>query len=108
MIPASNRFREFLAPMHFNAPELPIIHNVDGQSYNQSDDIKEALIKQLFHPVQWTQSIASIISQGTTTLIECGPGKVLTGLNKRMNKEGLNLATDNLEAMHTTIDLING
>ena len=108
MIPASKLFADFLAPIAFNEPQISIIHNVDGKSYRQEDAIKKALVKQLCNPVQWTQSIASILEQGTTTLIECGPGKVLTGLNKRMNKEGLNLATDNLDTLNATIESLNG
>ncbi len=86
MHPAAERMRERLAAIEITAPEIPVLHNVHAASESSPDGIREALTRQIESPVQWVDTINKIVSDGTTTFIECGPGKVLTGLNRRINK----------------------
>lgn len=105
---AANEFKAFLDSINFNKPTLSVLHNVDFKTYNNETNIKDALVRQLYNPVQWTKSIEYIASQNISTFIEVGPGKVLTGLNKRINKELKSYSTDNLEALEKTIEMIKG
>ncbi len=70
-------------PMH--APEIPVINNIDVEIVNSADAIKDALIRQLYGPVRWTETIQKLASEGVIQTIECGPGKVLSGLTKRID-----------------------
>jgi [acyl-carrier-protein] S-malonyltransferase len=68
--------------------------------YNEIDKIKLALVQQLFNPVKWTQTIEALSAKGITLFVEAGPGKVLTGLNKRINKEASHFSIVNEEAIN--------
>lgn len=85
MLSASEKLAEKLVDITFNIPTIPVLHNYSVQSCTNPDDIKNALVKQLYSPVLWTQTIECIAKSGVSKIIECGPGKVLTGLNKRIN-----------------------
>jgi [acyl-carrier-protein] S-malonyltransferase len=67
-------------------PLISVVNNVDVSVENDADKIKDALLRQLYLPVRWTESVLYLSDQGVTDIIEVGPGKVLTGLNKRINK----------------------
>ncbi len=81
---AASRLEEVLTTITINAPHIPVFSNVDAQAHHSIKAIKEALVKQLYSPVLWVQTIEALALQ-SSTFIECGPGKVLTGLNKRIN-----------------------
>ena len=83
--PASARLREYLAPMSFMRPQIVLINNVDVAVVNDVEDIKDALVRQAARPVRWTETVQTMAASGVTHLIECGPGKVLTGLTKRID-----------------------
>ncbi|MDX7539899.1 ACP S-malonyltransferase [Serratia marcescens] len=68
----------------FNAPQVPVVNNVDVRTENDPEAIRSALVRQLYSPVRWTESVEFIAAQGVTSLLEVGPGKVLTGLTKRI------------------------
>lgn len=87
MLPAAEKLREVLATINIKTPEIPIVNNVDVAIETSSEKIKEALVKQLYSPVRWVDIIQHMANQKITDIIECGPGKVLTGLIKRTNKE---------------------
>jgi [acyl-carrier-protein] S-malonyltransferase len=72
----------------FSTPTLPIVQNVDGEIHHSVGAIKEALVKQLYSPVQWVKCVQKLAQLGVNTFVECGPGKVLTGLNKRILPQG--------------------
>ena len=72
--------------MSFNMPLFPIIHNFDASSKDQISDIINSLSEQVCSPVRWTESMAKISTMGINIFLEVGPGQVLTGLNKRINK----------------------
>jgi malonyl CoA-acyl carrier protein transacylase len=87
---ASKAFADFLAPMSFAAPKIPVIANVNAQPYpidDASESVKSLLVKQITHSVQWTQSIGFLISQGVTQFLEMGPGNVLTKSVQQIQQE---------------------
>lgn len=86
MKPAADRLAEVLDGMTFNAPQIPVINNANVEKATDAADIKLALVKQLYGPVRWTETVERMASEGVETLIEMGPGKVLTGLTKRIVK----------------------
>jgi [acyl-carrier-protein] S-malonyltransferase len=82
---ASERLREYMAEMTFSSPAIPLINNVDVAIVNEPAHIKDALVRQAANPVRWVEVIQKIAAQEVTQVIECGPGKVLTGLTKRID-----------------------
>ena len=86
MQPAVDGMSEIIATLHFNNPAIPVIGNTTAQPLTTAEAIKEELIRQLYNCVQWQHSIEYMINDGVTTFIEVGPGKVLTGLIKRIDK----------------------
>lgn len=87
MAPAADRLKERLAKIEISAPFIPVINNVDVAIESDADRIRDALIRQLCNPVRWVETIEAMTGEGVDRLIECGPGKVLAGLNKRINKD---------------------
>ncbi len=87
MRPAAEKLAEYLKSVTINAPHIPVIHNADVASYNDAAQIKDALVRQLYSPVRWVETVQAIHALGTTSAAECGPGKVLAGLTKRIVAE---------------------
>ena len=85
--PASDRLREYLAQVNFSAPALQLINNVDVAIETDSAAIKDALVRQAAAPVRWVESVQKMSALGITRVIECGPGKVLSGLVKRIDTQ---------------------
>jgi len=85
--PASDRLRDYLTTLTFSAPQIPLINNVDVAIVTDPALIKDALVRQAAHPVRWVESMQSIATGGVTRLVECGPGKVLAGLAKRIDSQ---------------------
>lgn len=86
MKPAAEKLAVALESIEFNAPQLPVINNVDVVAETDPAKIKDALVRQLHSPVRWTESVQLMSEQGVESLLELGPGKVLTGLTKRIVK----------------------
>jgi len=86
MKPAAERLAAALAEIEFNAPQIPVINNVDVVAETDPAKIKDALVRQLYSPVRWTEGVEKMSEQGVEKLLEMGPGKVLTGLTKRIVK----------------------
>lgn len=84
MKPAAEQLKSMLADIEIAAPTIPVIHNVDVVTLTSADEIKDALVRQLFQPVQWVKTINKMLEEGAEQVVECGPGKVLAGLNKRI------------------------
>lgn len=82
---AADKLAQALEVVKFNSPQIPVLHNFNAESYADVDKIKEALVKQLYMPVLWTNTINKIVDSGIRKIVEVGPGSVLTGLNKRIN-----------------------
>ncbi|MCU6433655.1 ACP S-malonyltransferase [Undibacterium sp. Jales W-56] len=85
--PASDKLRDYMASLTFNAPAIPLINNVDVAIVNEVAAIKDALVRQAASPVRWVETVQKIGGSGVTHVIECGPGKVLAGLTKRIDAE---------------------
>lgn len=99
MAPAAEQFAEFLAGFEIKAPNIPVLQNASNAFESDPQIIRENLIKQIASPVRWTQAITQLADNGVENLLEVGPGKVLTGLNKRINK-ALNCdAINNVESL---------
>ncbi len=92
---AANRLAEVMAGLSWQAPSLPVVQNVDAAVHEGVDAIRAALVQQLYLPVQWTGCVQALAVRGATRIAECGPGKVLSGLVKRIDKsiDGRALAT---------------
>jgi [acyl-carrier-protein] S-malonyltransferase len=86
MKPAAKKLAELFNDITLNKPLISVVNNVDVNIERDSDKIKDALLRQLYLPVRWTESVLYLSDQGVSDIIEVGPGKVLTGLNKRINK----------------------
>lgn len=86
MQPAAEQLAGVLAGISFNTPSIPVLNNVDVIAAESEADIRDALKRQLFSPVRWVETIEKMSADGVEQVIECGPGKVLVGLNKRINK----------------------
>lgn len=86
MQPAADKLAKDLASISISSPSIPVINNVDVAMASEPDAIRDALTRQLFQPVRWVETIQSMASDGVHTITECGPGKVLLGLNKRIDK----------------------
>ena len=85
--PASEKLKGYLANIEFKAPTIPVINNVDVEILNDPIAIKDALVRQAAKPVRWQETIQAMAGQGITQVVECGPGKVLAGLTKRINDQ---------------------
>jgi len=85
--PASEKLKSYLVNIEFKAPTIPVINNVDVEILNDPAAIKDALVRQAAKPVRWQETIHTMASQGITQVVECGPGKVLAGLTKRINDQ---------------------
>jgi [acyl-carrier-protein] S-malonyltransferase len=86
MRPAAERFGAVLATAPIQAPGIAYWSPVDGAAHSTADDIRQLLTRQLASPVRWTALIRALVGAGASTFVECGPGKVLTGLNRRIDK----------------------
>ncbi|HEV3019725.1 MAG TPA: ACP S-malonyltransferase [Burkholderiaceae bacterium] len=82
--PAAERLRERLATVTVRRPEVPVINNIDVREESEPDRIRDALARQAAGPVRWTQIIQAMSERGITHVVECGPGKVLSGLTRRI------------------------
>ena len=85
MQPAAERLQQYIQSIAFNAPRIPVINNVDVASYDDPARIKDALVRQACNPVRWLETIKAFAAQGITHVAECGPGKVLAGMTRRID-----------------------
>jgi [acyl-carrier-protein] S-malonyltransferase len=86
MKPAAERLQERLASTEVRSPLVPEIYTVDVRKHGHPQGIRSALVQQLFSPVRWAETVRRMIGSGVTHIVECGPGKVLTGLNRRVER----------------------
>jgi [acyl-carrier-protein] S-malonyltransferase len=99
MKPAAAKLTEFLKNVTIVTPKIAVIQNADVASYQDADKIKDALVRQLYSPVRWVETVQAIHAQGILLAAECGPGKVLAGLTKRIVAEVSCVALTNNEAL---------
>ncbi|MCB5196283.1 ACP S-malonyltransferase [Deefgea salmonis] len=87
MKPAAEKLAAKLAVVEIHTPIVPVLHNADVAAYNNAEQIRDALVRQLYQPVRWVQTIQKMAADGVTVVAECGPGKVLAGLTKRISSD---------------------
>lgn len=95
MRPAAEQLRQELAELRLHAAEIPVINNVDVVAETDPEQIRDALVRQLHSPVRWVETVQALAASGVTRGFECGPGKVLAGLVKRINRDISIMALDN-------------
>jgi [acyl-carrier-protein] S-malonyltransferase len=89
MRPAADALRERLASVSITAPRIPVINNIDVAAANEPTAIRDALVRQAYGPVRWVEVVQALRARGLTHVLECGPGKVLTGMVKRIDSEAV-------------------
>jgi [acyl-carrier-protein] S-malonyltransferase len=104
--PASDRLRDYIAGLQFAAPQIPVINNVDVAITNDPDAIKDALVRQAASAVRWVETIQKMSAEGVTHVVECGPGKVLTGLTKRINGNLIGDAIVDQPTLNNVLELL--
>ena len=100
---AAEQLREYLKNVQVRVPTIPVLHNADVASYNDAALIKDALVRQLYLPVRWVETIQAFGKLGMTQNVECAPGKVLVGLNKRIDTNQQALAINDGEALKAVL-----
>ena len=96
---AAIEFKEFLSTINFSKPIFPVVQNFEAIPYDDEEKIKEGLFHQLFNPVRWTQSMEFMSEKKLNIFLEIGPGKVLTSLSKRINRDSNNISIDSMESI---------
>lgn len=106
--PAAEKLTAALADIQVHAPSIPLVNNVDVACAEDPAAIKDALVRQAWHPVRWVETIQFMKAQGVTHVVECGPGKVLTGLVKRIDRDLIGLSISDPESLRTTLETLKG
>jgi [acyl-carrier-protein] S-malonyltransferase len=104
---AAEQLGNYLSGVSVSSPSIPVLQNVDAASHNNSEDITDCLTKQLHNPVLWVDTVNNLIAQGVTAIVECGPGKVLAGLNRRIDKSIPNFTIDSVDNLAKFVEAIN-
>src|SRR6201996_5777249 len=104
--PASDQLREYLASVEVLVPSIPVINNVDVAVVNEPAKIKDALVRQAAGPVRWVECVQAMAAQGVTHVIECGPGKVLAGLTKRIDGNLVGASVFDAASLDETLKLV--
>ena len=107
MKPAAINMKQRLDEISISSPNVLVVNNVDVKMSSTPGDIRDALVQQLYKPVRWVETITSMYNSNITTVIECGPGKVLVGLNKRINKDIRSLPITDTDSLQLAIDTLN-
>lgn len=103
---AAEKLRNYLANVAMQAPTIPVLHNADVKSYSDGAAIKDALVRQLYSPVRWVETVLEFGKQGITHNVECAPGKVLVGLNKRIAADQQSLAINDGAALAQALTIL--
>jgi [acyl-carrier-protein] S-malonyltransferase len=103
MKPAAEKLAEALAVAELAVPSIPVIGNTDAVIYESVEQIRDGLRRQLFNPVRWADTIELMIASGATKIIECGPGKVLAGLTRRIDKSVSSACIDSPAALESAL-----
>jgi [acyl-carrier-protein] S-malonyltransferase len=105
MKPAGEKLKIDIDALEIKTPEIPVVHNVHAQPESNPEKIKELMVEQIASPVQWVKSVQYMIEQGVEQTVECGPGKVLSGLNKRIHKAMECAGVDEPDALQSALQL---
>ncbi len=104
MKPAGEQLAEVLAGITVSAPQIPVVHNVQAATESDPEKIRQLLVEQIYSPVRWTDCIQTIVESGALNLVECGPGKVLSGLNRRIDKSLQSYSLEEPDALTATAE----
>jgi [acyl-carrier-protein] S-malonyltransferase len=104
--PAAAVLSEALGKIYLRQPDIPVVHNVDVQMHDDPAAIRQALVDQAWHPVRWVQTIQAMANQGVTHVVECGPGKVLSGLVKRISPDLTGVSINDPASMQAALDAL--
>jgi [acyl-carrier-protein] S-malonyltransferase len=102
MKPAQDRLAPDLAELKFNEPATPVVTNVDARVTTAPDELRDALVRQVSAPVRWSESMQLLVQQGIDTFVEAGPGKVLTGLMRQINRDVKTLNVEDAASLEAT------
>ena len=105
MKPAAIRLQDLLLKVHFSDSSIPVIQNADVRAYLDAEQIREALARQLWQPVRWTETILSLVESGVSRFIECGPGRVLSDINRTMAPGSSVFALTEKDTVHKALHL---
>jgi [acyl-carrier-protein] S-malonyltransferase len=108
MRPAGERLAQVLADITLSAPDIPVVHNVHAATETDPAAIRALLVEQIYSPVKWTGCIAAMQSAGVTRLVECGPGAVLSGLNRRIDRQLESYTIEEPAALAAAIETLKG
>ncbi len=103
---AAEQLRDYLTNVAVQTPSIPVLHNADVAAYSDGAAIKDALVRQLYSPVRWVETVLAFGKQGITHNVECAPGKVLAGLNKRIDTNQQALAINDGEALKSALSIL--
>ena len=103
MKPAAEKMQQQLEQVSLRSPDIPILHNVDAKSHDDVNSIKAILTRQLFSPVRWVDTIKAFATEGIAHSVECGPGNILTGLNKRIDRNIQHVSLANSDAIRQAV-----
>lgn len=103
MKPAAEKMAEKIAATTFNLPQIPIVHNVHARTEPEAQAIKKIIVEQIYSPVRWVDCVNALSAAGVTHIVECGPGKVLSGLTKRIQKDLANYNTESENALSEAV-----
>jgi [acyl-carrier-protein] S-malonyltransferase len=106
--PAAAVLENALAGISLQTPQIPLVNNVDVQSPSEPAAIKDALVRQAWHPVRWVETLQAMKEQGVTHVVECGPGKVLAGLTKRIDRDLVGLSITDPASLQAALDTLQG
>jgi [acyl-carrier-protein] S-malonyltransferase len=104
MKPAGERLAEAMAEIAIATPEIPVVHNVHAATETDPERIRELLVQQIYSPVQWARCIQTMVSSGAGRMVECGPGKVLSGLNRRIDKSLQSFSLEEPESLTASLE----
>jgi [acyl-carrier-protein] S-malonyltransferase len=104
MQPAAERMRRLLDETAIVAPAVPVLHNADVAAFDDAGQIRDALVRQLYSPVRWVETIRHMKQQGVRRIVECGPGKVLTGLARRIDRDLTAIAVHDTPSLQEALD----
>ena len=106
MKPAGERLAEAIAGVSIGAPDIPVVHNVHARTEPDPERIRGLLVEQIYSPVQWTACVEAMVGRGCSSIVECGPGKVLSGLNRRIDKSLQSFSLEEPDALDAALQAL--
>jgi [acyl-carrier-protein] S-malonyltransferase len=101
---AARKLNETLAETVFKAPRVEILHNVDVSTHTKAEQIRQVLIRQLYSPVRWSETIQTMAARGVGVILEMGPGRVLTALNRRIDRGLKNVCVQDVAGLNKALE----